>query len=70
MALVQGYVNGRPAMIPDNFITLWPEVFSLEPPEGAQGAAEEASAASESAGEEPASKAPAPRRAPKRKVVQ
>ncbi|WP_336633451.1 MULTISPECIES: hypothetical protein [unclassified Microbacterium] len=33
MAFVQGYVNGEPAEIPDNFVQLWPEVYSLTAPE-------------------------------------
>lgn len=31
MAFIDGFVNGVPARIPDNFIALWPDVYSAEP---------------------------------------
>ena len=34
MALVNGFYNGEPAEIPDNFVQLWPDIYSLTPPAG------------------------------------
>lgn len=30
MALVPGTVNGKPAVIPDNFARLWPGVYKID----------------------------------------
>jgi hypothetical protein len=43
MAFIDGYVRGKPARIADNLIRLFPEVYSADPPQADQPAADSTS---------------------------